>query len=110
MVCRGDANGGELGGVLTHPVEGNRVGRVIITKIIVEFSYYFFIGRSAKLNITLTHNPWPAPSRGSQGWGGLIHHRYADVVANGTTMVNVFVEWSTALVSCQSLLFLREET
>ncbi len=48
--------------------------------------------------------------RGSRGWGGLICHRNADVVANGTTMVNVYVGWLIALVSSQTLLSLHEET
>jgi hypothetical protein len=44
------------------------------------------------------------------GWTGLIHNHPADVVANGTTMVVVFVGWLTALIIRQSLLFLREQT
>ncbi len=40
MVWNGDANGGKLGGDVS--VDGNRVGRVVKTKIIVELSNYFF--------------------------------------------------------------------
>jgi hypothetical protein len=40
---------------------------------------------------------------------GLICHHYADVVTNGTTNLNVFVGWLTALISHQSVLFLREK-
>ena len=38
---------GSLGGMLIHCVDGDRVGRVIKTKIIVELSNYFFPGQSA---------------------------------------------------------------
>ena len=63
----------------------------------------------------MKYNPRTRPSanpfrRGSWGWGGLIFHHHANVVANGTTMVNVFVGWSTAIVSRQTVLFLHEET
>jgi hypothetical protein len=63
----------------------------------------------------MKYNPCTPPStnpfrRGSRGWGGLISHHHANVVANGTTMVNVFVGWLTAIVSRQTVLFLHEET
>ncbi len=51
-------------------MDGDRVGRVIKTKIIVEFSKYFFISRSAKINETLADHPWPAPSAEAP-WGGV---------------------------------------
>ena len=36
------------GGVLIHHFVGNRVGRVINLKKILEFINYFFLGQSAK--------------------------------------------------------------
>ena len=55
--------------MLIHRVDGNRVGRVIKTKIIVVFSNYFFIGQSAELNKTLAHRPRPTPSAVAPGGG-----------------------------------------
>jgi hypothetical protein len=63
MVWRGDANRGELGGMLIHCMDGgDRVGRVIKTKIIVEFSNYFFLASQAnyiKLSVVTLHQLLP---------------------------------------------------
>ena len=53
--------------VLIHRVDGDRVGRVIKTKIIVEFSNNLFIGRTAKINKTLAHRSRPTPSAEAPG-------------------------------------------
>jgi hypothetical protein len=56
----------------------------------------FFLGQSAKLNKALDLCPPPTPSaEAPRGWGGLIRHHHAAGVANGTTMVVVFVGWLT---------------
>ena len=69
MVWRGDANRGELGGMLIHCMDGDRVGRVIKTKIIVGFSNYFFLGQSGELHKTLSRHPPPTPSTEAPGGG-----------------------------------------
>ena len=58
------------------------------------------------LNTTLDQ---PLPQR-YPGVGRADSSGPAAVIANGTTMVVVFVGWLTALIIRQSLLFLREQT
>jgi hypothetical protein len=58
------------------------------------------------LNTTLDQ---PLPQR-YPGVGRADSSGPAAVIANGTTMVVVFVGWLTALISCQSVLFTCDQT
>ena len=61
-----------------------------------QFNSNFFLGQSAKLNKALDLCPPPNPSaEAPREGGGLIRHHHAAGVANGTTMVVVFVGWLT---------------